>query len=163
MMNVTANASGGNDSYGVWNYNSSPIMTKVSVTASGGTWNRGVINESSSSPTMTDSTATASGGNDSYGVWNDSSSFVIQNSVISASEGIYANDGLHNIATTGSYTIKINNSQITGGTSTIYQDSYYTTMVGASQLAGGGVFGGTYICAASYNGNYAPLNSTCQP
>jgi pectin methylesterase-like acyl-CoA thioesterase len=164
MTNLTVIASGGNDTYGLWSNNSSPIITNVTVTASGGTWNRAVYNESSSSPTMTDLIATASGGNDSYGMWNDSSSVVIQNSIIKATDGIYASDGLHNIATTDSYIIEINNSQISASTSTIYQvDTYYTTKVGASQLAGGGAFGGTYICVASYNGDYAPLNSICQP
>jgi hypothetical protein len=103
--------------------------------------------------------ATASGGSNNYGVWNASSSPTIQNSVISASGG--TNDGLHNVATSGSYTVKLNNSQITGNTSTIYQDSHYTTQVGASQLAGGGAFGGTYICVASYNGSYTALDGTC--
>jgi hypothetical protein len=63
----------------------------------------------------------------------------------------------------GSYILQISNSQITGSTSTIYQvDTYYTTKLGASQLIGSGVQGGgTYICVASYNGNYIPLDSAC--
>ena len=137
MTNVTATGSVGERTYGVFNSDSSPTMNNVTATATGGTYN--------------------------YGIWNALSSPTIQNSVISASGG-YPNDGIHNYATSGSYTVKINNSQITGSNSTIYQvDSFYTTQIGASQLAGGGVFGGTYNCVASYNGNYAPLNSSCQP
>jgi hypothetical protein len=59
--------------------------------------------------------------------------------------------------------ITINGSQISGYNSTIYQDSYYTTKVGASLLAGGGAFGGTYTCVVSYNSNYAALDGSCQP
>jgi hypothetical protein len=105
-------------------------------------------------------TAIASGGTTAnYGMWNDSSSPTIHNCVISASGS--NNDGLHNIASSGTYTIKINSSQISAGTSTIYQDSHYTTQLGASMIAGGGAFGGTYLCVASYNGNYVALDSTC--
>jgi hypothetical protein len=162
MFNVTASASGGSYSYGVENSSSSPTMTNVTATGSEGEHTYGVFN-SDSSPTMNNVTATATGGTYNYGIWNALSSPTIQNSVISASGG-YPNDGIHNYATSGSYTVKINNSQINGSNSTIYQvDTFYTTQVGASQLAGGGAFGGTYNCVASYNGNYAPLNSTCQP
>jgi hypothetical protein len=191
MTNVTATASGGNEpyydkSYGVYNSNSSPVMTNVTATASGGSVlsNYGVVNEAGSSPTMISVTAnasggtnnygvynassspkmtyliaTASGGTNDYGMWNDASAPTIQNSVISGSGG--TNDGLHNIASSGSYMIKIDGSQITGGTSTIYQDSHYTTQVGASKLVGGGAQGsGIYKCASSYDGNYNPLTTT---
>jgi hypothetical protein len=105
-------------------------------------------------------TASAFGGTHNYGLYNSFSSPTIQNSVISARDG--TNDGLHNIASSGSYTVKINNSQISAITSTIYQENTYTTQVGASQLIGSGVQGaGTYKCVASYNGNFAALNDTC--
>ncbi len=189
MDNVTANASGGTHSYGVYNQSSSPTMNNVTATVSGGTNNYGVQNQSASSPMMTNVvitafgatgssnygvfnasasspkmtgvTVTASGGAYNYGVWNDSSSITIQNSVISASGG--TNDGIHSTASSSTYTIKIDGSQITGGSSTIYQTSQYTTRVGASQLAGGGAYGGAYVCVASYNGNYVALNGSCQP
>jgi hypothetical protein len=115
---------------------------------------------SSSSVAMTDATAAASGGTNNYGVLNAFSTLTVQNSVIKGSGG-GTNDGIHSTASTGSYTVKINNSQVTGFNSTIYQDSHYTTQVGASQLAGGGVFGGTYLCVGSYNGNFVALDSTC--
>jgi hypothetical protein len=165
MTNVSVTASGGTHNYGVYNSSSSsPAMTSVSATASGGTHNYGVYNTNSSSPVMMNVSATASGGTNNYGMWNDSSSPTIQNSVISAlgTVGFVPNDGLHNVASSGSYTVTINNSQITGNTSTIYQDSHYTTRLGASQLIGSGVQGsGSYICAFSYNGSYAALNSSC--
>jgi hypothetical protein len=139
----------------------------VTASASGGTNNYGVYNTSSyptsSSPTITSLTATASGGTKDYGVWNSSSSPTIQDSFISASGGGTTNDGIHNDASSGSYTVKINNSQIYGINSTIYQVSYYTTKVGASQLIGGGAqpSDGNYTCVASYNGDYAALSNIC--
>jgi hypothetical protein len=161
MMNVTASASGGNYSYGVYNYSSTPAMTNVAATGSGGTTNYGVFN-TNSAPIMNNVTATATGGTNAYGMWNSISSPTIQNSVIGASGGSL-NDGIHNYATSGSYTVTINNSQITGSTSTIYQvDTYYTTQLGASQVIGGGVFGGTHTCVASFNSSYTLLDSiTC--
>jgi hypothetical protein len=96
-------------------------------------------------------------------MWNESSSPTIQGSMISGSASSTANDGLHNVASSGSYVITINGSQISGYNSTIYQDSHYTIKVGASLLAGGGVFGGTRSCVVSYNSDYVLLNSsTCQ-
>jgi len=160
MMNITASASGGNYSYGIYNLSSSPAMTNVAASGSGAMGSYGVFNTNSSS-IMNNVTATATGGTYNYGMWNAISSLTIHNSVISASGG--TNDGIHNIASSGSYIVKINNSQISASTSTIYQDSHYTTQVGASQLAGAGAFGGTYICVASYNGSYAGLDNACQP
>lgn len=158
MSNVSAKASGGTNNYGVYNDHASPLMTRVTTVASGGTNNLGVYN-SYSSPVMTDVIASAYGGTHNYGVYNSYSSPMIRNSVISARDG--TNDGIHNTAASGSYTVNINNSQISAGTSTIYQDGTYTTRLGASQLAGGGVFGGVYVCAASYSGNYIALDNTC--
>jgi hypothetical protein len=162
MTNVTVSASGAMDNYGVYNIGSSPQMNAVTASATvGGHANYGVCNISNSSPTMTNLTVSASGTSQNYGVWNANSSSTIQSSVITASGGS-PNDGIHSIAASGSFTITINNSRVTGSTSTLYQESYYTTKAGASQLAGGGAFGGAYVCAASYNGNYTALNAACQ-
>ncbi len=87
---------------------------------------------------------------------------MIRNSVISSSSGTGTNDGIDSIASSGTYTLTINNSQITGGSNTISQDGHYTTRVATSQLAGGGAFGGTYVCVSSHSGSYAVLNGSCQ-
>jgi hypothetical protein len=92
-------------------------------------------------------------------MWNDSSSPTIQNSVITGT-----NDGLHDMASSGTYVIKITNSKISGGNSTIYNNSSaFTVQLGSSQVAGsGGVQGsGTYLCVNSYNDSFGVLNSTC--
>jgi len=160
MTNVTASASGGTYSYGVYNYALSPTMTNVTASASGGTNSYGVYNDDFSSPTMTNVTASASGGTNSYGVYNTSSP-TIQNSVIRASSGT-SNYGIYNAASSGAYTVLVNNSQISGSTNTIYNDAEFTTRVGASQLDGGAVYaGGTMTCAGVYDENYVFYANTC--
>jgi hypothetical protein len=161
MTNVTASASGGSDNCGVYNNSSSPTMTNVTATASGGSDNRGVLNDSSS-PTMTNVTATASGGSYNWGVYNYSSSPTIQNSTIRATGGT-SNTGINNWATGGSYTVKVSNCQVTGSTNTIYNDTEFTVRVGASQLDGGAVTGGgTVTCIGVYDENYtSPGYTTC--
>ena len=115
---------------------------------------------------MTEVTASASGGttSDNYGVYNDSSSPIINNSAISASGGTN-NYGISNTASSGSYTVRVNNSQIGGSTSTIQNVAEFTTLVGASQLSGGAIDvsgGGTLTCIGVYDASYLALNSTCQ-
>jgi hypothetical protein len=164
MTNVTATASGGtNYNRGVNNQSSSPMMTNVTATASGAGLNSGVFNSLNSYPTMTNVTATASAVVWAYGVYNDSSSMTIQNSTISASGATY-NYGIFNNNSGGTYTVKINISQITGSTNTIANDGGFTTRIGASKLDGGAVSagGGTLTCVFTYDENYVALNSVCQ-
>lgn len=163
MTNVTASASGGSDNIAVRNSGgSSPMMTNVTANASGGTVNYGVWNNSSS-PTMSNVTASASGGTTAnYGVYNyNDSSPTINNSVISANGGTNSY-GIYNTASSGTYTVRVNNSQIRGGTNTIKNSAQFITRVGASQLRGGAVTGGgTVTCAGVYDENYAFFASTC--
>jgi hypothetical protein len=93
-------------------------------------------------------------------VFNYSASAVIQNSVIRASGGTY-NYGIYNYEG-DAYAVKVNNSQVTGSTNTIYNESGFTTRVGASSLDGGAVSnGGTLTCAGVYDENYTFYASTC--
>ena len=89
-------------------------------------------------------------------MYNARSSPTINNSVISASGGT-GNYGIVNVAGSGSYTVLVNNSQISGSSNTIYNDPNFTTRIGASQLSGGAVTlgGGTVTCAGVYDENYA--------
>jgi len=89
-------------------------------------------------------------------VYNGASSPTMRNSSLSASGGT-SNYGIYNDAASGSFTVRIDSSQvITATTATIYNNAYFTTLVGASQLAGGAVTGGgTIICAGVYDENYA--------
>ncbi len=161
MNSVTASATGGTSSYGVYNSSSAPTMTNVTASAWGGSYNYGVYNYASSSPTMTNVTATASGGTNNYGVFNSSSTPTIQSSTIRASDGT-SNRGVYNSAASGSYTMKVNNCQVTGSTNTIVNDTEFTARIGASQLDGGPVTGGgTVTCAGVYDENYTFYASTC--
>jgi len=165
MENVTAAGSGGGFyNIGVSNvHSSSPVMVNVTATGgSGGMYARGVFNSDSSSPTMVNVIATASGGSlHNRGVWNDSSSPTIQNSTISANGT--SSSGIYNEATGGSYTVQVDNCQITGGTNTIRNDAEFTTLVGTSLLDGGAVNanGGTVTCAGVYDEAYTFYASTC--
>jgi hypothetical protein len=159
MTNVTATASGdATVNIGVDNRGSSPIMTNVITTASGGSESNYGVYLQSSSPMMTNVTVSATGGTYNYGVFAVVSSPTIQNSTISGDEY-----GIYNAATSGSYTVTINNSQVSGGTNTIRSDSAFTTLVGASLLDGGAVNanGGTVTCAGVYDENYTFSTSTC--
>lgn len=120
MTHITATASGGTFSYGVWNHSSSPAMNNVTAGASGGTRSDGVCNYSSStvmnnvaatasggainsavenivsSPVMNNVTATASGGTSDIGVENNNSSAVMNNVVATGSGGTNSNKGVSN-------------------------------------------------------------------
>jgi pectin methylesterase-like acyl-CoA thioesterase len=164
MTDVSVTASGGGGDTGVWNSSSSLTMTNVTILAlNGSNGNIGVRNDSSSSLTMTNVTVTALGGAGTTGVANNSSSATIHNSLISASGGTTSNFGVSNTASTGVYTVTVDNSQIVGSGRTIYNDSHFTTRVGASKLDGGTVFvnGGTITCAGVYDENYTFYASTC--
>jgi hypothetical protein len=107
--------------------NSSPTMTNVTATASGGSFSYGVFN-SNSNPTMTDVTATASGGSSAnYGVWNQNNS---------------------------SPTIR--QSELSGTTDALAQTDGGSSKVALSQLVGG-VGGGPVQCFNNYNENMAAV------
>jgi hypothetical protein len=190
MVDVTASASGGATNYGVYNISSSPTMNGVTATGAGGTsQNYGVVNLASSSPRMTDVTATASGGTNNYGVYSSSSASLamtdvtvkamggtnnyglynsyswvtVNNSFISANGGTGSNIGIKNLATSDAYVLKVNNSQISGDTSTISNDTCFTAQVGASQLDGGAALsnGGMLKCVGVYDESYAVLSGAC--
>jgi hypothetical protein len=164
MTNSIASASGGSYNYGVANQtSSSPIMTNVTITVSGKTTNRGVLNQYSSSPVMTNVTVSASGESDNFGILNSHASApTITNCSISASSGA-RNFGIYN-DDSETATIRVNNSQISGSTSTITNSTNVTMLVGASQLSGGPVdisMGGTLTCAGVYDEDYIFYTSTC--
>jgi hypothetical protein len=161
MISVTATASEGTNNHGVYNFNSSLTMNNVTAAASGGTNSYGVYN-ASGSPTMRSVTATASGGTNNHGVYNFSSWPTIQNSTVRTSGGT-SSYGIYNSAGGGSYTVKVDNCQVSGSTNTIYNDTEFTVRIGASQLDGGPVTGGGVVtCIGVYDENYAsPGYTTC--
>ena len=94
------------------------------------------------------------------------SSPTIRNSTLSAGGGSGNRDGIYNDAATLTYTVTVDNCQITGSTHSIYNGAggvSYTTYVGASLLGGGPVAGsGTEICVFSYDETYTALDGSCQ-
>jgi hypothetical protein len=97
IANVNVLAKGGITSIGILNYSAlSPTMRDVTSTAEEGTSsNIGVFNISSS-PTMTGVTATATGGNYGYGVSNEASSPTMVNVAVKASGAKTENNGIYN-------------------------------------------------------------------
>jgi len=131
MTNVTATATDGDETNGVYNYSSSsPTMTNVTATATGGTFNRGVSNDSSSSPSMNNVTATATGGAGNFGVYNSSSSPTIRNSSISGTTNSILNEGS-------------------------------TAQVADTALGGGNVAGGGFTCVGAYTTAFVALPGNC--
>jgi hypothetical protein len=164
LTHVTASASGGSvTNRTVLNNTGSPVMTNVTISASGGTGgnNSGVENQYAS-PVMTNVTVSASG-NTGYnaGVFNYHASATIQNSVISAGGASGTNRGIWNSASSGAYTVLVTNSQVSGTTTSILNDSHFTVRVAVSQLSGGAVSGSTVTCAGVYDEAYAFYASTC--
>ena len=80
------------------------------------------------------------------------------NVAASASYGVY-----NSAPIAGAFTVTIDNSTITGSTSTIVNDTGFTTRVGATKLSGGTVVynGGTVTCANVHDENYTAFSSTC--
>ena len=161
MNNVTATATGGINSTGVYNTSSSPTMNNVTATATGGsTGNDGVYNESSS-PTMNNVTATATGGINSTGVYNTvstsvSSSPTMNNVTATGTGGSNENYGVYNFSSSPS----IRNSSITGSTNSIRNAGTSSTQVADTAL-GGVVTGAGFTCVGVYTTAFAALNASC--
>jgi hypothetical protein len=155
LTDVSATASGrSEDAYGVFNNSSSPMMTDVTATASGGRSTIGVFNVNSS-PSMTNVTAKASGGNNNIGVDNNNSSLLIRGSTLEASGGnnkaLLSFDG---------GTVRVDNSRLIATGPVIDNSIGTTTRVGASQLEGGPV-SGPVTCAGVYDENHGFFASSC--
>jgi pectin methylesterase-like acyl-CoA thioesterase len=160
LRSLSVENTGGNTwAIPIYNSNASPSLLHVTAIGSGGTFNYGVYNVAVGSlPTMTNVTATGSGGTYNYGVYNFDGSPRIAGSVINGSGGTESY-GIYNI---GIAQVTVDNSKVTGGTNSIYNNAGDTMRVGASQLSGGSAFnGGTLTCSASYDGNNRRLGTDC--
>jgi hypothetical protein len=160
MTNVIAKGiSGSSENAGVYSQSSSPTMTNVTATSVGGNRSYGVYFQSANPATLINVTATASGGVNNYAVFNDQSSANIQNSTLRASGGS-SSYGLYNNATSGTYKVYVNNSQVSGGTNSIKNAAQFTTRIGASLMDGAST-GTSPTCAGVYDTNYTFYASTC--
>ena len=141
---------------------SSPSMFNVVAAAMGIqlSYNYGVSNQDSS-PVMNGVVATATGGQQSSGVLNFGSSPILINVTANGSGATSGNNGMENYAEVPT-SITVDRSSLTGSRS-IYNASGITVRIGSSKLVGSvEARGGTISCVASYNGNYTPLDATCQ-
>jgi len=157
-----------NNSTGVLNsISSSPILTNVSVIASGGNSSNGIWNEWGSNPTLRNVTVSAS----TVGIYNLSSAPIIQDAIITAGMGIShvssPSSAMSNVTINGSVmvygnsTFKLDNSQIYGGM--LYSRDTAKLYLGNSKFDGGVENStGTFACVGVYNGNYQPLGTNCQ-
>ena len=133
----------------------------MTLSASDSPFAYGVINDGGA-PLLTNVTLSASG-NYAYGVSDHRAALVIRSTTISVTGasnayGIYSYVDLDGVP----FTVTINNSQITSSGATIYGQFGYTVRVVGSQLAGGPVSGGeTTVCAGVYDENYVFYASTC--
>ncbi len=156
ITHVTATASGGsNTNRGVYNSSSSPTMTNVTATGSGGTNSYGVHNNNSSSPTMTN--VTALGGTNSFGVLNNSSSPTMTNVIATASGGTN-NFGVQNKDSSPT----IRNSSLIGGSNSIKNNGTNTVKV-ANTMLDGDLVGGTFICFNNYDAGFAAKTCPSPP
>ena len=121
------------------NQNSSPCLTHVTATATGGGDVYGVFNHHDSAPVMTNVTVTVVGGRSRLHrcATTPASSTTIQNSTIAASGGVN-NLGIYNSAGTGAYTVFVINSQVSGATYSI-SATVISPSAWRSQLSGGPV------------------------
>ncbi len=165
LIEVRATASGGVYSIGVYNATASSGLRLVNVTAtaSGASGTNYGVQNLISSPTLIRVTATASGGNVAAGVINGTSSPTISHSSLRASGAALNSYGLNNVASSGAYTVSVDNSEISGTTAAVLRDAEFTIRIGGSRLDGGPVAGsgGTLTCVNSFDGNGQPLGSDC--
>ncbi|MFT6290399.1 MAG: hypothetical protein ACJAR2_000987 [Ilumatobacter sp.] len=143
MLHITATATGGTQSVGVYNVSSSPTMNNVTATATGGTNNRGVYNNASS-PTMNNVTATATGGTNNRGVYSFSSSPTMNNVTATATGGTES-VGVYNKSASSS---TIHSSSITGTTNSILSFGETSSSRVADTILDGPITGPGFACSS---------------
>jgi hypothetical protein len=162
VNNTGSVAVGGSSGVGVYTNgvtNGSFSMHNVTATATGGDYNFGVFNDSSS-PSMTNVTATADSNNwaHSYGVYNASSSPSMTN-VTATGKNAYGNEiGVYNSLSSWP---SIRNSAITGTTNSIFNDGTSNAKVADTMLDGPVTAGAGLKCVGVYTTAFAPLGTAC--
>jgi hypothetical protein len=187
FTHVTAVATGGAENYGVHISNGSPMLTDVTATASGGgqsfalgnfNGNLTVLNSSfaasdaagvnvgllttlGGSVRLVSSTLTGSGGAIAIGMRSYSGSHTLQNVTASGSGG-GESYGIYNGQKTSAPSVSVHQSRVSGLTNSVFALGG-SVKLGASQLTGPAAVGelGTLTCAASYNGSFNGLGTSC--
>jgi len=158
MTDVLAIGTGGNGCVGIENQYSSPTMTNVHASGSGAyTGSYGIENLNYPLVVMNNVTISASGANTfNMGILNYASSATMQN--VSVSVNAINGTAMYNM----SGNVLVDHSSFEGSATSVFNDQLVDIKIGASKLAGGLSGTGTATCVASYDGNYAPLNASCQ-
>jgi hypothetical protein len=158
LQQVLATATGGSVNAGVFNNSSSPIMTGVNVIAGGiSDGNIGVYNISYSSPIMTEVNSVVSGaGGLNCGVANIGHSSPIMTGVNTAVSGGTTNYGIDNI---DSSSPQIRRSSIAGATDGLHNDGGTATI--SQSTIFNGVSGTGFTCVACDNGVGVALGAAC--
>ena len=156
IRDIAAVASDGTDSsYAIFSSGalSSPTIMRVVALAFRGAASYGVYNDGAS-PDISESTAVGIDADNNYGMYNQSAFPSPSNVTVRTVVGnVYA---IFNTSVAGSYRVTVDQSRLTGSTSTVRNNAAFTTLIGASKLDGGAVDagGGTVKCAAVCDGNY---------
>jgi hypothetical protein len=157
LQHILATATGGTYNAGIFNMTSSPIITGVNITASGGSSTAGIFNDASSSPIMTDVNIVVSGGTDSNsGVYNQDHSSPTMTGVNTIASGGPKNYGVRNSSSSSPI---IRRSSIAGATDGLNNDGGTATI--SQSTIFNGVSGGGFSCIACDNGTGTALGATC--
>lgn len=158
MTNVSATANGvpTGVAFGVYNSGPSlPVLSGGGILVQGADTGTGVQNTAGAGTRMGDTTISVFLNGSSHGIDNSESSVTLSGIRVISFLSL-ASVGIMNTASSGSFVVDVDDSQIAADTNTISSDSEFATRIGASKLQGGPVFanGGTVKCAGVYDENY---------
>lgn len=154
LTDVVVTSATGVVNVGMLNEYAAPVLRDVTLNVWGGTINNIGMESAYSAPQLYRVTVLVSGGGNAYGIWNEASTLLISGSTISATQSIGNNYGVYGVPVTGTYTVRIDGSRITGDTAAIMSAPQYTTLLGLSFVRGGLLGNGTYHCAGVYDDKY---------
>ena len=144
-------------SFSIYNYDTSPTLYNLSLTASGGTSNVGIYSFNSSSIMKNVTIAIESAGTNSIGIAHYSNSSPTIMNVSITTSGATNNRGITN--TSSSPTVR--NSKLQGTSEAVYIDSGVVTIMGSSIIGGVKKTGGTLRCINADNGINKELDENC--
>ncbi len=162
--NITATGSGGDGNiYGMSMTAVSGHYHNIYAKAVAGTNGSafGLLLSSSTNPSFSNITAITSSGTSGSAVYITTSSATFDNLHAKASDAS-SNIGLYTYAGSSSYTVKIRASKIESSTTTISNNSHYTTYVAATELDGTSLANsGTLNCIYTYDESNTALGAAC--
>lgn len=164
-LTVENNGSGTSSfALGLNNNGAAPTMVNVHVNAFGSTFNYAVYNQNGAHPTFRNVIVTANGGSSAVAMYHANSDSTSFNSSFTATDDANSTGFYMTHGGGASYTVTLVNSAVAGSQTLLRLSSAFTFRAAGSQLHGGGTINlnsGTAICVASFDGDFAALNSTC--